>query len=132
MKEQCLATRSRSTTMLFTGSSGCKYDNLTISPQIMNIYGSNVIFCGDNSPPNYRTFKTFEIVLRTDATLSRRGFRLSYQEEHCGGDITTESEIETVARDLKYVNLLGSYPTSHLYCIWNITAPPRKIIVLKY
>lgn len=71
------------------------------------------------------------MVLKTDSSVSRRGFRLSYQVEDCGGEITTEGEISSISRDITYTNLFGGYPGSNLNCVWNITAPPNKLIVLK-
>lgn len=100
-------------------------------PQSAHIYSSPSIFCGDNSPPNYRAFKTFTMVLKTDNTLSRKGFRLSYQTEYCGSVITEETEIASVSPNVKYTNLLAHYPSSYLYCVWNVTAPPRKLVVMQ-
>lgn len=97
----------------------------------MIIYGQPVTFCGDNPPPNYRVYKNFVMILKTDASLSRRGFRVSYEEEYCGGEMTTEGEIQSLARNMNYINLLGGYPLANLYCVWNITAPPKKLIVLR-
>lgn len=116
----------------FLGSSGCQYDNLTVVPNMLQFYGrSSSIYCGNNKPPNYRAFRSFSMVLKTDSSLSRRGFRLSYQVEQCGGVVTTEGEISSASPDLKYTNVWGTYPSSNMYCIWNITAPERKVIVLQ-
>lgn len=89
------------------------------------------VFCGDNSPPNYRTFGTFTMTLNTDASLSKRGFRLSYETENCGGDITEETEIASISPNTKYTNIRTNYPASHLICSWNITAPPGKLVVVE-
>lgn len=114
-----------------TGSSGCKYDNLSVRPHAMHIYGQPVAYCGDNAPPNYKAYKTFEMTLKTDSSLSRRGFRVSYQAEKCGGQITTEGEIASSTSNATFSYILGNYPASNMYCLWNITAPPGKLIVLQ-
>lgn len=98
---------------------------------IMQTYTRPEVYCGDSAPPNYRVYKMFAFTLKTDMSLSRRGFRVSYQVENCGGEITKEGEIEST-RDSSYTTMMGGIPAQHMNCAWNITAPPGHVVILQY
>ncbi|KAL1454465.1 hypothetical protein WDU94_010713, partial [Cyamophila willieti] len=114
----------------------CEFDNLTlISPHFdslgpeftyVSFHGvaqikSNGIppsYCGD-AGPGVQTFgDRVSVIFTSDPFKSGRGFAFQYQLFKCGGEVTTESTIST------------SGYKSDMSCVWNITAPPNKMVIL--
>lgn len=117
---------------MLESSSGCKYDNVTIMPnRYTNIYGPRTVFCGENTPPRYKIFKTFTMTFRTDSTLNKKGFRMAYRVEECGGTVTKEEEIMSPNQTWQYNFLYSPYGLRDQNCVWNITAPQGRVVVLE-
>nr|CAI5829565.1 unnamed protein product [Callosobruchus analis] len=68
------------------------------------------------------------ITLKTDKFVSGKGFKLMYRSEACGGEITNETDIDYIS-DMNIVRINMRLPASH-GCTWNITAPPKQVVVL--
>ncbi|KAF5295928.1 hypothetical protein FQR65_LT10359 [Abscondita terminalis] len=106
--------------------SNCRFDNLTI----MKPYDyENLIYCGRKKPPPIRTNENVTITFKTDHWISRRGFKILYKFDDCGGIInkptviTSPKSTEPEFKDV-YSNSID--------CIWNITAPSDKNVLLKF
>ncbi|XP_068906568.1 cubilin-like isoform X2 [Tenebrio molitor] len=116
-----------------TGSR-CMYDNLTVT----NIWRRgnfrrhplyNQVFCGQKSPPEIRLSSTIFIQFFTDNWVQKTGYKFSYQLDNCGGDIDSPTSISTPAMNrARHPGLYQGY----ISCVWNITAPPKKNIVIRF
>ncbi|XP_055842375.1 cubilin homolog isoform X2 [Episyrphus balteatus] len=101
---------------------GCLYDKLTV------YVDSNepAVLCGSKDNLEFRSNKPITLVFKSDGTFNRKGFSLEFGEQTCGGKITTNSVIATPKQRSD-----NKYP-SNAVCLWNITAPVDKKIVVKF
>lgn len=116
-----------------TTGTKCLYDNVTIYKipdyaaypyQIpMDKLGT---FCGLTGPKSLRHRDVITLIFQSDRWVERKGFSLEYQVEECGGIITSPSMIQS-PKIVTTTAYLGS-----MQCIWNITAPVGKKIVVKF
>lgn len=109
-------------------SRGCIYDNLTVYRQddwspTMSLIGS---YCRKDALKTLRYKNKITLIFRTDQWLEKRGFRLHYSVDNCGGDIhaTTQVRVPINAETHTYLE--------ELRCVWNITAPDDKHIVVRF
>lgn len=109
-------------------SRGCIYDNLTIYKQEewtfnMILVGS---YCGKETLKTLRYKNTVQLIFRSDGYLDKRGFRLHYSLDNCGGDIHANTQVRVP------INPETSNYLEELRCIWNITAPDEQHIVVRF
>ncbi|XP_056646391.1 cubilin [Diorhabda sublineata] len=117
--------------LLEAGDPQCKYDNLTVSSSTspgQYVYFKNV-YCGENTPEVLRVRGIVNLVFQTDAWLTRKGFKLEYRDDTCGGTITKETVIER--QSLKSYTSTMRYYQPRMSCVWNITAPTNQTIILR-
>ncbi|CAG9816798.1 unnamed protein product [Phaedon cochleariae] len=113
------------------GEPECKFDNVSINGYNYARFAvmTKQVYCGDKLPPSVRMRGNAIVSFKTDPWLSRKGFKLEYADESCGGDIKEETIIESK-------QLSGAHTRYPLYlqpkikCLWNITAPTNQIVVL--
>nr|XP_008192422.1 PREDICTED: cubilin [Tribolium castaneum] len=115
--------------------SNCRYDNLTLSRFWMrkvNYYHmpATQVFCGQKLPPPIRLGDTLYIRFQTDPWVQKTGFKFSYQLDDCGGQITSPTVISSPLTKIDR-SMFPLY-TGYMSCIWNITAPPKKSIVISF
>ncbi|KAF5282685.1 hypothetical protein FQA39_LY17492 [Lamprigera yunnana] len=104
----------------------CRFDNLTIQED--NEYDSPKTYCGTNTPAPVRTLLNVNITFVSDSWNSKRGFKFAYYNDDCGGVITKPTLITSETGPLTSE---GQY-AGGLNCYWNITAPPDKIVIIKF
>ncbi|KAG5893860.1 hypothetical protein JTB14_005469 [Gonioctena quinquepunctata] len=110
------------------GGTGCLNDNVTISGRKYAPIPvlSNSVYCGDELPPPHRIRGSATIIFKTDESLYKKGFKLEYKDESCGGEIKEETTIEVEPKS----NNFGRPYEPMIRCTWNITAPPNQIVIL--
>ena len=110
--------------------SRCMYDNLTIYKlidwMIPKTFEKHGVYCGTKSPEKLRFKEKASIVFRTDRWIEKKGFQLEYSVDQCGGDIKESTTISTLT-DETTSGESGSHN-----CVWNITAPSDKKIVIRF
>lgn len=67
-----------------------------------------------------------DIVFRSDAYVERSGFEFVFGTDQCGGNVTESTEIQSVQGD----GSSGYFAST--VCIWILTAPPDKKIVVRF
>jgi hypothetical protein len=87
------------------------------------------VFCGQKSPPEIRLTRTIFIQFFTDNLVQKTGYIFSYQLDNCGDDIDSPTSISTPA--MNRARRPGLYQ-GFISCVWNITAPPKKNIVIRF
>lgn len=113
-----------------TIGSRCMYDNITIYKlidwMIPATYEKHGVYCGMKAPEKLRFKQKAVIVFRSDRWIEKRGFQLEYSVDQCGGDIKNSTMISTIS-DETSSGEAGSHN-----CVWNITAPSDKKIVIRF
>lgn len=111
-------------------SRGCNYDNLTIyrhreywTPETMELMGT---YCYRDSLSFLRYKNKINLIFSTDMWLERKGFNLKYHLDSCGGDVKNTTYIEVPRNPVT-----NSYH-NNLVCLWNVTAPADKKIVIRF
>ncbi|XP_015512725.2 cubilin [Neodiprion lecontei] len=104
--------------------SNCQYDNLTII-ETNRYMRDTTTWCGDDGPPTQRVDSRLEMHFATDPYIQRRGFKLEYYVDECGGVITSPADITSPALDAS-----DTY-YGRINCTWIVEAPPGKTIVLR-
>ena len=112
----------------------CTFDNVTIYKSLDFL--ASVIkeptekvgtYCGAKSPAKLRYKDAIAVVFQTDRWVERKGFQFEYKLENCGAIITNSTMITSPTIVSSTTTYLGS-----MECIWNITAPVDKKIVVKF
>jgi len=80
-------------------------------------------YCGSRIPAPIVSKANLFLQFRTDSSVTRAGFRLTYQTQECGGRITTPTEIRSPAHPDNYHN--------NLNCTWTIQAPADQVVDIK-
>ncbi|KAG5668318.1 hypothetical protein PVAND_016262 [Polypedilum vanderplanki] len=113
----------------------CFYDNVTIykfldyhSPVQNQKVGT---YCGNKNPGNFRYKAKIVMIFVTDRWVEKPGFQLEYSLDKCGGLVTAPTTISSPAVLKNPTKDLWEY-VGTLSCVWNITAPANKKIVLKF
>ncbi|XP_059613843.1 cubilin homolog [Phlebotomus argentipes] len=107
----------------------CIFDNVTIykvsewNPS--QPFMEHGVYCRDNSPGKERYKNKVSVVFRTDKWVERKGFKFTYYLDTCGGAINNSTLITSPGFDTM------TYP-GEINCVWNITAPVSKIILIKF
>ncbi|KAK9890452.1 hypothetical protein WA026_010538 [Henosepilachna vigintioctopunctata] len=109
----------------------------------------NEVYCGSAKPVKYRTRYRSTITLSTDSAVGDRGFKFSIKTDGCGETITSPKVINvkstTSHPPSSYRPIMRNRFTFQRYglfyspyapymenCLWNITAPEGKVIVMKF
>lgn len=115
---------------LETMSMSCEYDNVTIYkpqsysfPPTMEEIGT---YCREGSISKFRSSSKIEVAFRTDRWIEKRGFKFEYHLDKCGGNINDSTTIRSLNNDKD-----NTYETD-ARCLWNITAPADKKIVIRF
>ncbi|XP_054719322.1 cubilin-like [Uloborus diversus] len=107
------------------GNSDCVYDYVEISHEVENgslVHGS---YCGTEVPAARVVPGPVTIRFNTDASYTAHGFLLNYKVLDCGGILTAPQ------------GTIKKFPTENEYfdemkCIWEIRAPPNKVISVRF
>ncbi|KAL3290304.1 hypothetical protein HHI36_023648 [Cryptolaemus montrouzieri] len=111
------------------GMPHCVFDNVTIkSVSRFYVQGMKTIFCGDAKPPQSRFRENITITFLTDSWVARRGFRFAFNTDGCGGNITTPTQITSPNSTQTQTGAFDN----RMRCQWSITAPEKKIIVMRF
>lgn len=108
---------------------GCIFDNLTIFVRSndwstdLTLLGS---YCRKDSLTMIRNKHQITIIFKSDQWLEKRGFRLHYSLDNCGGDIRSTTMVSLP------INPETKSYMDELRCVWNITAPDDKHIVVRF
>ncbi|XP_055632024.1 cubilin homolog [Toxorhynchites rutilus septentrionalis] len=109
----------------------CIYDNVTIYKQME--YSDPLVwekvgtYCKQNSPGRMRIKNRAAILFRSDRWLESRGFKFEYKLNKCGGLITKSKRIEN-PETFSATSGFGN----GISCIWNITIPDGKKVVIRF
>uniref|UniRef100_A0A1B0D3H0 Uncharacterized protein n=1 Tax=Phlebotomus papatasi TaxID=29031 RepID=A0A1B0D3H0_PHLPP len=107
----------------------CIFDNVTIYKvsewNVNEPFIEAGVYCRRDSPGKLRYKNKVAVVFRTDRWVERKGFRFYYSLDSCGGRIRRS----TLITSPNFENM--QYPND-ANCIWNITAPVSKTIVVKF
>ncbi|XP_018577861.1 cubilin-like [Anoplophora glabripennis] len=115
---------------LENGATSCIYDNVTISGKYYSTYAALIAtYCGTAKPPPLRVRENVIITFKTDKWVNRKGFKFTYSDESCGGDINETTVIE--APSIDYGRSSFRYYHPRIKCIWKITAPPKQVAILR-
>lgn len=107
----------------------CIFDNVTLyksamyMPGVMEEIGT---YCFNNSISTFRAANRIDVIFRTDSFIERRGFRFQYRTDNCGGNITQPTQITTAN------NENGETYLPESTCVWFITAPSDKRVVVRF
>lgn len=112
----------------------CIYDSVTIFKRQEYVlhaieYTKTGSYCGTNKPKAVRYKKEVLVEFKTDLHDHAKGFQIEYNLDTCGGWVKNSSVIQspTIVRGTDIYDYAGT-----LKCIWNITAPRDKKIVIKF
>lgn len=83
-------------------------------------------YCLNNSVSTFRYMNRIDVVFQTDSFIERSGFKFEYSTDKCGGNITTSTQIGSVA------DSNGETYLPLATCVWFITAPSDKKIVIRF
>lgn len=101
----------------------CRSDNLTVLASIDDAISYD-IFCDRKLPAPLRNYENMALVFRTDDSLQRKGFKLSYSIYKCGGRINDTTIISSSFDKENY--------DDNMNCTWIIEAPSNKKVVVKF
>ncbi|KAJ8923869.1 hypothetical protein NQ315_010451 [Exocentrus adspersus] len=108
----------------------CIYDNVTISGKYFAAYSPiKKVYCGSTKPPTLRLKGNVVITFKTDKWVTHKGFKFTYSDESCGGDINQTTIIEVPSFDYGRGAYQYFYP--RIKCTWKITAPPKQIVIIR-
>uniref|UniRef100_A0A8D8U6L7 Cubilin n=3 Tax=Cacopsylla melanoneura TaxID=428564 RepID=A0A8D8U6L7_9HEMI len=96
---------------------GFSYVMMDMASDTVSISKSKV-YCGDTGPGVQTFTDRVSVIFHSDPFKAGRGFEFQYQLFKCGGEVTTEGIISTPGYK------------SDMICVWNITAPPNKMILI--
>ncbi|XP_044726579.1 cubilin-like [Chrysoperla carnea] len=115
---------------LEAGRDQCNFDNVTIFSKRWLASGFKKdwgTYCGEKKPPQLNLKTYVEIIFRTDVWITRRGFAFQFSTSTCGATITQPTTISSPKdRERK------THYAHDSNCYWNITAPPDKLINLRF
>ncbi|KAK9889124.1 hypothetical protein WA026_004393 [Henosepilachna vigintioctopunctata] len=111
------------------GMPSCVSDNMTIKG-LSSYYLPHVrsLYCGDAKPSDMRHKGGAKITFISDSWVVKSGYRFSFRNDGCGGNITSPTKISTSM--FKSSTSFVTY--GRMRCQWDITAPNKKIIVLRF
>lgn len=109
----------------------CIYDNLTIYKYNeytfqTDMYDKIATFCRNDSPGHVRIKGKAVVLFQSDPFHEKSGFLLEYHLDKCGAIINSTTYLESPKQGDS-----GELP-SGLDCIWKITAPIGKNIVIRF
>lgn len=109
----------------------CIYDNLTIYKYNEYAFHTDVFdkmatYCRQDSPGHVRIKGRAVVLFQTDQFHEKTGFLFEYHLDKCGADINSTTDLESPKQGED-----GELP-SGLSCIWKITAPIGKNIVIRF
>lgn len=109
----------------------CIYDNLTIFKyneytSQTDIYDKLSTFCRNDSPGHVRIKGKAVILFQSDQFHEKTGFLFEYHLDKCGASINSTTDLESPK-----IGENDELP-SGLDCIWKITAPIGKNIVIRF
>ncbi|XP_078574498.1 uncharacterized protein LOC144860869 [Branchiostoma floridae x Branchiostoma japonicum] len=111
---------------------GCEYDYITVVLDGSETLGT---YCSSREPPSDITGTTVDVRLRTDFSVSRRGFRLRYEAVDSETLSTCEAmstvTVSGVERILTSPMFPDNYPND-LSCSWTFLAPPDKFVEVRF
>ncbi|KAL7042861.1 hypothetical protein ACKWTF_001317 [Chironomus riparius] len=116
-----------------SASGKCIYDNITLS-RIMEygmLDGKIGTFCGTINPGSFRYKEPMSLILKTDKWIEKKGFQVQYNLDSCGGIIKNSTVITSPKNLRANIKNMWEYLGS-LVCVWNISAPADKKIVVKF
>ena len=115
-----------------TTGTKCMYDNITIYKNPDYTYSYPVTpekvgtYCGVKNPGKFRHKDVSTIIFRSDRWVERKGFQIEYSLDTCGGIVNNSTMISS-PKIISSTTYLGT-----LTCLWNITAPVGKKIIIKF
>ncbi|KAL3289762.1 hypothetical protein HHI36_023157 [Cryptolaemus montrouzieri] len=126
----------------------CINDNITINtyPSHSYSYRRGNLYCGAVKPPKIYSRVYAIIIFKSDSWLTDRGFKFSFKINECGEAITSPRQlVNTLTSNPSQIPYIPSYQrpspfrSNGIYslpyvqnCLWNITAPKDRSIVLKF
>ncbi|XP_017783006.1 PREDICTED: cubilin-like [Nicrophorus vespilloides] len=111
------------------GGFGCIFDNVTIlSNRDTKRANNKLTFCGTNKPTKIKLLDSVTITFITDKWLTKRGFKLSYMVDSCGGNITEPTIIQKVSEKGSNLWMIQGVTL----CTWTVTAPLKQRVSLKF
>lgn len=102
----------------------CMFDNVTIN--IRENGEETRVLCGRKTNYEIRSKKVISILLQTDGSYGRKGFRLEYGHNKCGAIITNSTIIDSpIDSDTQM------YPHNSI-CTWKLQAPENYKITIQF
>lgn len=115
----------------------CIYDNVTLYRNInhgisyQNNFNKIGTYCGTKNPGSFRYKEPISVIFETDKWIERKGFQIQYNLDTCGG-VVKNSTVISSPKNLRS-NLLFAWDyLGTLNCVWNISAPTDKKIIIKF
>ncbi|KAI5646194.1 CUB domain-containing protein [Phthorimaea operculella] len=102
----------------------CEYDNLTVRSYSFDEYYEDYTYCSSERPSIPPTSKRIDLIFRTDSYIQRKGFKVMYQIDSCGGKIDKPTVINSNPNTEEYQNDEN--------CTWIVEAPKNKVVVIKF
>ena len=100
----------------------CSYDRVTVmEAETGNTRG---VYCGDVAPDSVSTRGGMIVNFKTDNSIKRAGFKVSWATHQCGGEMSEEGEIRSPVHPDSYFH--------NTNCTWVITAPPGQVVEIKF
>ncbi|XP_059488336.1 cubilin-like isoform X2 [Neocloeon triangulifer] len=112
------------------GFQDCRYDNVSIAKFSPSKGRSRITtfstqaYCGQDAPPDGVSTNILTIRFQTDKWIEKRGFRMHYVLEDCGGDINETTVLTPNLFSVQFVNVIS--------CTWRIFAPDKQNVLLKF
>ena len=100
----------------------CSYDRVSIMESQSG--RSKGFYCGDQRPEPVSTRGGMILNFKTDHSITRTGFKLSWERHQCGGNMSEEGEIRSPVHPDSYFH--------NTNCTWLITAPPDQVVEIKF
>ena len=100
----------------------CQYDSVTVREAESGV--SRGVYCGDQAPDSVSTRGGMVVNFKTDSSIVRAGFKLSWVTHQCGGEMSEEGEIKSPVHPDTYFH--------NTNCTWVITAPPGQVVEIKF
>ncbi|XP_023337929.1 cubilin [Eurytemora carolleeae] len=100
----------------------CIYDSLTLKEVPSNI--SKGVYCGEDKPVAISARGNLELTFKTDSTVQKSGFRMTWLLHECGGNMTEEGNIQSPVHPDNYFH--------NTNCTWSIQAPRDQAVEIKF
>ena len=100
----------------------CQYDSVTVREAETG--STRGVYCGDEAPASVSTRGGMVVNFKTDSSIVRAGFKLSWVTHQCGGEMSEEGEIKSPVHPDTYFH--------NTNCTWVITAPPGQVVEIKF